>query len=205
MQKLALIITFFITSFITAQNYEQGMQKALSLINENPTEATNLFERIAASDLDNWIPFYYAANMYIMSSFGVTDQSVIKGKLDKAKAHLAFAEAASPNNPEVMVMKALMYTAWVSFDGMTYGMQFSPDINALYAKAKSIAPNNPRVLLNKAQWDIGSAKFFGQDTAPFCKDIQKSLELFATFKAETPFHPNWGKEQATKALNECGK
>ena len=78
-------------------------------------------------------------------------------------------------------------------------------INALYAKAKSIAPNNPRVLLNKAQWDIGSAKFFGQETAPFCKDIQKSLELFATFKAETPFHPNWGKEQATKALNECGK
>ena len=203
MQKLALIISLVITGLLTAQNYDQGMQKALGLIQENPTEATNLFERIAASDLDNWIPSYYAANMYIMSSFGVTEEAVIKGKLDKAKEHIANAEAASPNNPEILVLKAVMYTAWVAFDGMTYGMQLSPDIAALYAKASSIAPNNPRVVLNKAQWDIGSAKFFGQDTAPFCKDIEKSLELFDTFKAETPFHPTWGKAQAEQALKEC--
>lgn len=205
MQKLALIIVLFITGILSAQEYEKGMQKALSLINENPTEATNLFERIAASDLDNWVPSYYAANMYIMSSFGITDEVTLKGKLDKAKEHLAFAEAASPNNPEIMVMKALMYTAWVSFDGMTYGMKLSPDINALYARASSMAPDNPRVLLNKAQWDIGSAKFFGQDTTPFCKDIERSLELFATFKPEKPFYPTWGKEQAEQALEDCKK
>ena len=47
---------------------------------------------------------------------------------------------------------------------------------------------------------MGSAKYFGQDTAPFCKDLERSIELFANFKPETPYHPNWGKERAEQVL-----
>ena len=50
---------------------------------------------------------------------------------------------------------------------------------------------------------MGSARYFGQDIKPFCKDLERALELFANFKAETPFSPNWGKERAAMLLESC--
>ncbi len=50
---------------------------------------------------------------------------------------------------------------------------------------------------------MGSAKYFGKDTAPYCKDIEASIELFDTFKPETEFHPNWGKERAEQVVESC--
>ena len=69
-----------------------------------------------------------------------------------------------------------------------------------------MAPNNPRVVLGKAQWDIGGAAFFGQSTAPFCKEIERSIELFKKEKPNTTFLPYGGIERAQQALKEqCGK
>ena len=82
-------------------------------------------------------------------------------------------------------------------------MKYSAKVTELYAKAYTIAPNNPRVVFGKAEWNMGSARFFGQDTAPFCADIEKSIELFANFKPETPFSPNWGKDRAENTLESC--
>ena len=205
MQKLALLIMALVANTIFAQNYEQGMQKAFELWRTNPTEASNLFERIAKAEPNNWLPAYYAANVNVVASFGESDKEKLTAQLNKAKVLIEEAKAISPNNPEIMVMEALMHTAWVAYDGANYGMTLSPIITGLYAKAASIAPVNPRVVLSKAQWDMGSAQFFGQDTAPFCKDIKRSLDLFANFKPESQFHPSWGKEQAEQALAQCNQ
>ena len=71
MQKLAIILALFIAQLVSAQsNYEKGMQKAFELWGENPTEASNLFERIAKAETDNWLPAYYAALVNITKSFG---------------------------------------------------------------------------------------------------------------------------------------
>ena len=100
-------------------------------------------------------------------------------------------------------MQAMLYTAYVAYDGNTYGMQYSPKVAALYQEAEQIDATNPRVVLNKAEWDMGSARFFGQDTAPFCKDLERAKELFVNFKPESLFHPNWGKDRADQALKNC--
>ena len=100
-------------------------------------------------------------------------------------------------------MQALLHTAWVAYDGATYGMQLSGKVIALYEKAKAIAPENPRVISSKADWDIGGAKYFGQDTKPFCKELERSLDLFTNFKPESEFHPNWGKERVGQLLKDC--
>lgn len=205
MQKLALLIMALVANTIFAQNYEQGMQKAFELWRTNPAEASNLFERIAKAEPDNWLPAYYAANVNVVASFGESDKEKLTAQLNKAKALIEDAKSISPNNPEIMVMEALMHTAWVAYDGASYGMTLSPVIAGIYGKAASIAPENPRVILSKAQWDMGSAQFFGQDTAPFCKDIKRSLDLFANFKPESQFHPSWGKEQAGQALAQCNQ
>ncbi|TJY36206.1 hypothetical protein [Pontimicrobium aquaticum] len=206
MQKLALLIALIISGIITAQsNYEKGMQKAFELWGTNPTEASNLFERIAAAEKDNWLPPYYAAQVLILQGFEIKDKDKLDSHLKKAQDLINDATAISKNNPEIIIMQALLHTVWVVYDGATYGMQLSPKIAALYEQAAKIDSNNPRVVLNKAEWNMGAAQFFGQDTAPFCKDFERALELFANFKPETPFHPNWGKERAEQVLNSCKK
>ena len=204
MQKLALIIALIITQLVGAQSqYEKGMQKAFELWGTNPTEASNLFERIANAETDNWLPAYYAAQVNVLQAFSVKDKEKLSALLDKAQDLVNDATAISKNNPEIIVLQAMLHTAWIASDGMTYGPSLSPKVAQLYGQALQIAPQNPRVVLSKAEWDMGSAQFFGQDTTPFCKDIEKSLELFATFKPESPFHPNWGKDRAEQVLASC--
>jgi len=204
MQKLALLIAFIISGIVSAQtNYEKGMQKAFELWGTNPTEASNLFERIAAAETNNWLPSYYAAQVLVLQGFEIKDKDKLDAQLKKAQDLINDATAISKNNPEILVLQALLHTVWVAYDGATYGMQLSPKVAALYEQAFQIDPTNPRVVLNKAEWDMGSARFFGQDTAPFCKDIESALELFANFKPETPFHPNWGKKRAEEVLASC--
>lgn len=204
MQKLALLIAFIISGIVGAQsNYEKGMQKAFELWGTNPMEASNLFERIAAAETDNWLPSYYAANVLILQSFNEKVKDKLDSQLKKAQDLINDATAISKNNPEILVLQAMKHTAYVAYDGAAYGMQLSPKIAALYAQAEQIDATNPRVVLSKAEWDMGSAQFFGKDTTPFCKDIERALELFANFKPETPFHPNWGKERAEQVLSNC--
>ncbi len=192
-------------SQVSAQSkYEQGMEKALALWGENkPFEASNMFERIAKVESENWLPHYYIAMINSLYSFGVTDKEKLTLQLEKAKNHIEEAELISPNNPEIIIIKATINTAWIAYDGATYGMTLSMKNAELYKKAFELAPENPRVVLSKAEWDMGSAKYFGQSTKPYCKDVERSLELFANFKAETAFHPSWGKDRADEVLKSC--
>lgn len=205
MKKLIIITTLLISGFVIAQtNYEKGMEKAFDLWTKNqPIEAANLFERIAKAEPDNWLPPYYAAQINVLYSFGLKDEQKLSAQLKKAQDLINDATAISKENPEIMVLQALLHTAWVAFDGATYGMTLSGKVVELYTKAEKIAPENPRVAFSKAEWDMGGARYFGQDTTPFCKDVERSIELFANFKPETPFHPNWGKERAEQVLKSC--
>ena len=139
----------------------------------------------------------------IVSSFGEKNEDKLRAQLKKAQDLINDATAISKNNPEILVLQALLHTAWVAYDGATYGMTLSGKVVELYTKAEMIAPENPRVVYCKAEWGMGSARYFGQDIKPFCKDLERALELFANFKAETPFSPNWGKERAAMLLESC--
>ena len=206
MQKLIIILVLLVSGVITSQtNYEKGMQKAFELWGSNPMEASNLFERIATAEPDNWLPSYYAAQINIVSSFGVKDKEKLTAQLGKAQELLNVSKSISENNSEILVMEAMLNTAWVAYDGATYGMTLSGKITSLYTQAEQIAPNNPRVVLNKAEWAMGSARFFGQDTTPFCKDVDRAIELFTNFKPESAFHPKWGKNRAEQILESCNK
>jgi len=205
MKHLITIALILVSAILGAQNnYQKGMQKAFEFWgNQQWEEAENLFERIANAEPDQWLPHYYVAQLNSLKSWNVKDGAVLKAQLDKAQQHLDVAMKISENNPELLIMQAQVLTNWVAFDGQTYGMKYSAKISELYAKAKAIDPTNPRAVFGKAEWDMGSARFFGQDTSPFCADIDKSVELFATFKPETPFSPNWGKDRAEAALKSC--
>ncbi|GLU44317.1 M48 family metallopeptidase [Allomuricauda sp. NBRC 101325] len=205
MKKLFVLLMCLGTTAIFAQDrYTKGMEKAFELWKEQKfVDASNLFERIATAEPDNWLPYYYVSQINTVISFGEKDEEKLSKQLAKAKEFIDVAHAISPNNPEILIQEALINTAWIAFDGATYGMTMSMKNTQLYQKALELAPDNPRVIFSKAEWDMGSARYFGKDTAPYCKDVEKALELFATFKSDTPFYPSWGKERAEQVLASC--
>ncbi|MCT4628772.1 hypothetical protein [Winogradskyella sp.] len=205
MKNLIIIALLMIAGTAQAQtNFEKGMAKAFELWETNKwDEAENMFERIAKAEEDEWLPNYYIAQMNSLKSWSEKDETVLKAQLDKAQGHIDIAMSKSEDNAEILIMQAQVYTNWVAFDGATYGMKYAAKVTELYAKAAELEPANPRAALCKADWGMGSAKYFGQDTAPFCKEIESSIELFDTFKPESDFHPNWGKERAEQVLAEC--
>ena len=102
-----------------------------------------------------------------------------------------------------MVVQAMLYTAILVQDPMNNGQKYSPLILEQYNKAIALSPNNPRAVFSKAEFEIGGAKYWGTDTKPMCAAIAKSIELFANFKPESQFHPNWGADRAQELLKEC--
>lgn len=206
MKKIILLIVVLISTNSVAQSkYEQGMAKAFELWGQQKTsEACQLFERITKAEPEEWLPPYYVATLEILGSFGIKDEATLNSKLKKAQEFLDIAKSLSPNNPEIIINQALLNTAYIAFDGQKYGMTLSGKNAALYSEALKIAPENPRVVLGKAEWDMGSARFFNQSIEPYCKDVEKSIELFD--KEELPkFYPMYGKERAQQVLKQCKK
>ena len=187
--------------------YEQGMSKAFALWKtDKPIEAAAMFERIASVEKDNWLPNYYVALINTTSAFQVLDnKEKISVLLDKAQEKLDLEFIKNPENPEILVLQALIYTAWIASDPMKNGMTLSGKVLELYAKAEKIAPNNPRVVFSKAEFEIGGARYFKQDTSRMCAQIDKAILLFSDFKPESTFHPVWGLDRALEAQKECGK
>ena len=206
MKKIILLIVVLVSTNSVAQSkYEQGMAKAFELWGQQKTsEACQLFERITKAEPEEWLPPYYVATLEILGSFGIKDEATLNSKLKKAQEFLDIAKSLSPNNPEIIINQALLNTAYIAFDGQKYGMTLSGKNAALYSEALKIAPENPRVVLGKAEWDMGSARFFNQSIEPYCKDVEKSIELFD--KEELPkFYPMYGKERAQQVLKQCKK
>lgn len=205
MTKFITVATLLICQIIFSQTqYEQGMGKAMGLWKEGKTtEAKALFERIALVEKTNWLPNYYVALINTLETFGNPDRDKIPALLEKAQQAENEASAISPNNPELLVTQALIYTAWIVYDPQSNGMKYTGKTMEQYYKALALAPNNPRVVYCKAEFEIGGAKYFGKDTKPMCAQIEKSIELFATFKPESAFHPNWGLDRAQELQKGC--
>jgi hypothetical protein len=205
MTKIIITIALFVSSLLSAQGkFEEGMGKAFSLWGEGKnTEASALFERIAAVETKSWLPNYYVALINTTTAFQTKDKTTLTALLDKAQSALDIEMVKDANNAELLVMQAMIHTALLSSDPMTYGRTIPTKVAELYAKAQVLAPENPRVVYGKAEFAIGGAKWTGADVKQLCKEVERSIGLFATFKPETPFSPKWGLERAQEALKNC--
>jgi len=206
MKKIITLLVLVSALTISAQTkYEKGMMKAFELWGAKESDkAAQLLERISKAEQNEWLPSYYVATIEILGSFGLKDEAKLNSKLKKAQEFLDEAKSISPKNPEIMINQALLNTAYIAFDGQKYGMTLSVKNAAIYKEALELASNNPRVILSKAEWDMGSAEFFGQSIEPYCKDVEKTVPLFEKEKLPK-FYPRGGIERAKNILKKCKK
>lgn len=205
MKTIVILLTFLTATTIHSQTpYEKGMGKAFELWGSNKTdEAANLFERIGKAEKENWLPYYYAAQVHIIKTFTTKNAEEIESRLKKAQNHLNEAKTFSSNNAEIMIMEAMLNTAYVAHNPSVYGMTLSPKVEELYQKAKVFDPENPRAILYHAEWKMGSAKFWGKDPKAYCPEIEKAALLFDKEQPTTPFYPSWGKDQIERVKQNC--
>lgn len=204
---IVTVALFIVGLFANAQSqYETGMDKALGLWKEGKsTEASALFERIAAVETTNWLPAYYVSLVNITDSFNPKNKENATALINKAQNFLDKANEVSKDNPELLIMQAMINTAWIVQDPMTNGMKYSQPTMELYDKAQKLDPNNPRAVFCKAEFEIGGAKFWGTDITPMCEQVQKSIELFNAEKPTIKYAPSWGKDRAEATLLSCAK
>lgn len=206
MKTIATILVLFLTASINAQSaYEKGMTKAFELWkNQKNDEAINLFERIARAEQENWLPFYYAAQVHIVTTFGIKDGNEIESRLKKANDFLNEAKTFSKDNAEILIMEAMQNTALVVSNPSVYGPTLSGKVEELYRKAKGLEPKNPRAMLYHAEWKMGGAKFWGKDPKDFCPEIEKAILYFENNpKSDVPFYPDWGRDQIARVQQSC--
>ena len=205
MKIILMLFTFFSILTMDAQTpYEKGMNKAFELWrNKKNDDAVNLFERIGKAEKENWLPYYYAAQIHIITTFNSKDPDNIESRLKKAQNYLNEAKTFSGSNVEILILEALLNTAYVASNPSVYAMTHAPKVEELYQKAKVLDPNNPRAILYHAEWKMGDARFWGKDPKVFCPEVEKAILYFEKESSTIPFYPDWGKNEVTRVQKNC--
>lgn len=161
--------------------------------------AANFFERIAATENEEWLPAYYAA--YARITLGAMENS--DEQLDLAQAHLDNIADKESENSEVIALQGYLYTIRVALDPANRGPQLAPKTIQTLSEAVQMNSRNPRALMLLAQMQYGTAQFFNSDTQEACQMIDKSILLFEENTGSGPLQPNWGQDIAESIKQQC--
>ncbi len=194
-----------------SEQYKQAMTQAISSIkatNEKSSVAdmlgiANQFERIASAESKEWLPRYYAGLMYVYLGFMGKDEATKDKYLDQADANLKGAEALSPDNDELAVLKAYIAQSRMVVDPMSRWQQYGPLFQAGIAKAKSLNANNPRAYVLEGSSLMYTPEQYGGGPATGCPVLKQATEKIATFKPVSDLHPTWGQQQIEPLLAKC--
>lgn len=207
MKQIIVIIAMLFAGQLFAQTkYETGMQKGLEQLAaaksaEDMAAASAFFERIADAEKDKWLPYYYAA--YTNHLTGWINPKADKDKVaEKSKDLLGKAEMLE-KNADTYCMRQMIAIQQLTVDGMARYQTYGAIAAQAIEDAKKADANNPRIYLVEAQYMINVPAAFGGGKAVAKKLVEKSLELYGTYKPASAFHPTWGKDQATQLLAAC--
>lgn len=202
---LNLALGLIFSQHLLADNdYEQAMKKGIeNLHNAQSPEAmqqvAHYFERIAAAEIEQWLPYYYAA--YTRITLGVMEQS--DTQLDQAQGHLDQIADQQGDASEVSALQGYLYMIRVSLDPANRGPHLAPQATETLSKAVQMNPENPRAVMLLAQMQYGTAQFFKSDLSEACQSVEKALLLFDQEKPASALAPAWGKEIAQAIHQEC--
>jgi hypothetical protein len=198
------------TTAAQSSEYFQTMTDVVADIQSTPfgqdlIPFANTMERIATAEPKEWLPPYWGAFCYMIKSFTEPVNEKKDQMLERAEKLVATADALSPNNDEIEVLKANIATARMAVDPQNRWMTYGPVSGAAIAKAKSLNPLNPRVTLHEAQTVFYTPEAYGGGKDKALPLIKNAVELFAAFKPASPIMPNWGADAAQMMLSEAKK
>jgi tetratricopeptide (TPR) repeat protein len=210
--KTLVILLAAVAAAASAQNkkFIKSMEKNLGAMDTCKTQGSyqkvaNTFERIANAEKKEWLPYYYAADTYILIGYMEPDKNKMDEYFDKAQGFADKADSLMPDNSEIITLKAWILSAKIGVAPMQRGSTLGPQSGILLDKAIGLDKTNPRPYYLKAMSAMYTPPMFGGGKDKAIPLFEKSLELFGKFKPSSTIMPNWGEKQAREGLEKCRK
>ena len=208
MKQILFSLSFLLltaASFAQGDRYQKTMEENIARMDtsRNPEVLTGLahtFERVAAAEKTQWLPYYYAALSHVMMGYNSMNGQMggeaagkLDGIADKAQELIVQAEALSKDNSEIFVVKKMVATLRMMVDPMNRYMQYGPEAQQALETAKKLNPDNPRIYLLEGQDKFYTPEQFGGSKAEAKKLFDLALQKYETFKPRSKIDPSWGK------------
>ena len=207
MKKLLVIASLFMVTMVSAQGkFEAGMGKGLGMLKEAKTaaaliETSAFFERVADAEKTQWLPYYYAALSLYQSAWA--DSKADKDKVGEACKVLISKGMAIEKTADLYCLEQQVAVLQMMVDPMTRWQTYGAAAKVALESAKNVDATNPRIYYLDGMTLMNTPEAFGGGKTVAKPLFAKSVELFTTYKPATPFHPNWGAEEAAKQLAAC--
>lgn len=217
MQNLIFVLIIVLATSLSSKAleptaYEKKMTEALKKLNESKSvadyiEAANQFAVIGKVTKDEWLPWYYYANTYILLTYIDYSASMKKKDqyLDLAEPAIARMLEQFPKESELHVLNGFCIVSRIAIDSGSRGVSLYPGYAKAIDKSVEINPANPRAKFFKLSNDIGTAQYMGQNVKSFCPRLQELLNGWDDYKNPSALHPTWGKGEVEKKFKELCK
>ena len=211
MKKILLssvIILCTLITFAGEKEYMEAMKNSLQELNKAESAAdfeasARNFELIAEEDADQWLPYYYVSYSLINVVFSKDKADDIDKVLDKAESFLGKARKLSPDNSEIEVLQGWIYQGRIQVDPMGRGGQYSQKASASFGKAQNLNPDNPRIYFLTGQNVLYTPEQYGGGKEAACPYFLKAKDKYESFKPESEFSPDWGREFNKIQARDC--
>ncbi|MBT0554559.1 hypothetical protein [Riemerella anatipestifer] len=203
---LAVVVS---TGFAHAQtDYQSQLQKSIVQMEQSKNaqelaSVTKAFAKIAEENPNQWLPYYYVSYNSVMEGFrgNYADKTKLETLANQAEEWMKKAEALSPENAEIYILKARINGLRMMINPQKYYATDGKSYGENLAKAKKLSPNNPRITLLEAETVYYTPKEHGGSKELGLKLFEKALKQFETQEAEQKLLPHWGKKEAQYFLS----
>lgn len=208
---ISVFAVLAVSVFAQSDRYTAAMTREVSKIDSFSSSqqwlsSSNSFLRIAETEKTEWLPYYYAALGQVMHGFmsmGSAGNAEHSDPIaDKAEEILNKAAALTEPNSELEIVRKMIANLRMMGDPMTRWQTYGAKGQEALEKAKKLSPENPRILLMEAQDKFYTPAEFGGGKDAAHKLFLAAKEKYASFKAQSPIHPNWGLTQVDYFLRQ---
>lgn len=212
MKKLLIasfLLSLSVLSFGQSDKYVAAMKKNIAAIDtsfKNPVDLLTLannFERIASSEKNQWLAYYYAAFCQVNYGFMQQDKDKVDAIADKATDMINKADSLMPNNSEISCIKSMIASCHMMVNPMQRWQEYGAESSSNMEAAMKQDPTNPRPYYLKGQGLKYTPEQFGGGCATAKPELQTALDKYATFKPAGELSPTWGKAQVEMLLKDC--
>ena len=209
---LALAITFTTTYSFAQTAYEKAMLPKVQTIEmpkanlDDYTAQANDFARIGDKEKTLWQPYYYAAFSIIKKGRTLMQQNQLSQLDDVAKEaqnYIDKAEALSPNNAEIFILKKMNHGLKMMVNPMERWQTEGQAAQVALNEAQKLDPENPRITILEAEDLYFTPEQFGGNKQKGIELFKKALEQFKTYKIKTSIDPNWEQGEANYIISQA--
>ena len=214
LQKTILALSFaFTTTYTFAQTaYEKAMMPKVQTIEmpkanlDDYTAQANDFARIGDKEKTLWQPYYYAALSIIKKGRELMQKNQVAQLDDVAKEaqnYIDKAEALSPNNAEIFLLKKMNHGLKMMVNPMERWQTEGQAAQVALNEAQKLDPENPRITILEAEDLYFTPEQFGGNKQKGIELFKKALEQFKTYKVKSSVDPNWGQGEANYFISQA--